>query len=502
MRRNSMVEPRTGFVRRRAGHGWIPRLLLIVAGAWLPGAAFAGDESDAAATTEAVLQGVLQRSDDAVGLAVDLFAYAELGYLERRSAKRLSTYLESNGFEVQRGVADIPTAFVASRGEGSPVIGILAEFDALPGLSQAPTPERRPLQDGAPGHACGHHLFGSASTVAAAAIADWLERTATAGTVRLYGTPAEEGGSGKVYMTRAGVFDDVDVMLHWHPTDSNIAVPESSNGNKSAFFGFHGAAAHAAGSPHRGRSALDGVEAMNIMANMMREHIPSDARLHYVITHGGTAPNIVPEFAEVYYYVRHPRVEMVHALFERLVAAAEGAALGTGTRMEYEVNHGNWPLLRNDALARLLHDRLAALGGVDYDAAETAFAKAIRETLLGDLRPLSAAREILPFKFRQKMGSTDVGDVSWAVPTAGFGTATWVPGTPAHSWQAVAAGGMSIGHKGMVLAAKVLASAAAELFTSPQLVAEIKAEFAERRGEDFNYEPLLGDRDPPLDYRL
>lgn len=498
-----MVEPRGRFVRHAADRVWIARLFLVAVSAWLPVAAFAGDESNApGAAAEAVVQGVAQRADDAVGLATDIFAYAELGYLERRSAKRLSTYLESNGFALKRGVADIPTAFVASRGEGSPVIGILAEFDALPGLSQAPVPRRQPLQQDAPGHACGHHLFGTASTIAAAAAADWLAATETPGTVRVFGTPAEEGGSGKVYMTRAGVFDDVDVMLHWHPTDSNLAVPESSTGNKSARFQFHGAAAHAAGSPHRGRSALDGVEAMNAMTNMMREHMPSDARMHYVITHGGTAPNIVPEFAEVYYYVRHPRVEMVQTLFQRLVAAAEGAALGTGTRMEYEVMHGNFPLLRNDALARLMHERLTALGGVDYDAAERAFAETIRKTLIGDLRPLSAAQEIRPFKFRQKMGSTDVGDVSWAVPTAGFGTATWVPGTPAHSWQAVAAGGMSIGHKGMVLAAKVLASTAAELFTNQALVAEIKAEFMERRGEDFRYEPLLGDRDPPLDYRL
>ena len=487
---------------RTAGAGL--RLALAVVCACLGGGAYAADQSPAETAAVAfALEAVTQRREEAVGLAMDIFDYAELGYLEQRSSERLAAYLESNGFDVERGVADIPTAFIAERGEGSPIIGILAEFDALPGLSQAPTPERQPVREGAPGHACGHHLFGSASTVAAVAVADWLTDAASvSGTVRVYGTPAEEGGSGKVYLTRAGFFEDVDVVLHWHPSDSNVAVPESSTGNKSGRFQFHGAAAHAAGSPHRGRSALDGVEAMNMMANMMREHIPSSARLHYVITHGGTAPNIVPEFAEVYYYVRHPKAEMVEALFERLVAAAEGAALGTGTRMEYEVMHGNFPLLRNDVLARLIHDQLAALGGVAYDAAESAFATAIRKTLLGNLRPLSAAQELRPFEFRQKAGSTDVGDVSWNAPTAGFGTATWVPGTPAHSWQAVAAGGMSIGHKGMMLAAKVLASTAVELFLNPETVAEARAEFIERRGEDFKYEPLLGDREPPLDYRL
>ena len=455
-----------------------------------------------ATSAPGIVRQVDQRRDQAIALAADLFDYAELGYLELRSAQRLSDYLDANGFQVEDGVAELPTAFVASRGRGAPVIGILAEFDALPGLSQAPLPHRQPLVPDGAGHACGHHLFGSASAVAAAAIGDWLEATRTSGTVRVYGTPAEEGGSGKVYMTRAGLFDDVDIVLHWHPSDRNVASPESSTGNKSARFSFHGIAAHAAGSPARGHSALDGVEAMNYMTNLMREHMPSSARMHYVITDGGRAPNIVPEFAQVYYYVRHPRTEMVEELFERVVAAAEGAALGTETRMEYEVIHGNYPLLRNDALAAAIHAHLSALGGVRYDSAELEFAHSIRETVIGKKRPLEAAQQIAPFEFRQKMGSTDVGDVSWHVPTAGFGTATWVPGTPGHSWQAVAAGGMSIGHKGMMLAAQVLAATAQQLYQEPQLVAKAKAEFHKRRGANFEYRPLLGDRAPPLDYRL
>lgn len=450
---------------------------------------------------EDLAPGVEAQRSAAIALASDLFEYAELGYQETRSATRLASYLESRGFTVETGVAGLPTAFVASRGKGGPVLGLLAEFDALPGLSQAPVPYREPLVADAPGHACGHHLFGSAAVVAAVAVADWLAAADMPGTVRVYGTPAEEGGSGKVYMTRAGLFADVDAVLHWHPADRNVAVPESSNGNKSARFRFHGVAAHAAGSPARGRSALDAVEAMNYMANLLREHMPSDARLHYVITNGGLAPNIVPELAEVYYYVRHPRTEGVEVLFERLVAAAEGAALGTGTRMEYEVMHGNFPLLRNNALAEVIHAELSALGGIAYDAEELEFAAAIRKTLLGKLRPMAAATEVQPYEFRHKMGSTDVGDVSWNVPTAGFGAATWVPGTPAHSWQAVAAGGMSIGHKGMMLAAKVLANTAQTLFQDPALIATAQAEFAERRGPNFRYQPLLGDREPPLDYR-
>ncbi|MCE2390268.1 MAG: amidohydrolase [Proteobacteria bacterium] len=472
------------------------RSVSILVSVWLAGSPAAGfaAEADLAARVDAL-------ESEAVALATDLFDYAELGYLEQRSAARLADYLEGHGFAVERGVAEIPTAFVARRGEGRPVIGILAEFDALPGLSQAPVPHRQPVTPNAPGQACGHHLFGSASATAATAIADWLESTDNPGTLRVYGTPAEEGGSGKVYLTRAGLFDDVDIVLHWHPSDRNVASPESSNGNKSGRFRFLGFASHAAVAPERGRSALDGVEAMNYMTNLMREHMPPASRLHYVITDGGRAPNIVPESAEVYYYVRHPEPSGVEELFERVVAAAEGAALGTGTRMEYEVMHGNFPVLRNDVLAELIHGHLKRSGGVVYDRAETEFATALRESLLGELRSLESTTTIEPFEFRQKMGSTDVGDVSWNVPTAGFSTATWVPGTPAHSWQAVAAGGMSIGHKGMMLAAKVLAETARALYLDPELMARAKAEFRQRRGEDFVYAPLLGDRDPPLDYR-
>ena len=296
-------------------------------------------------------------------------------------------------------------------------------------------------------------------------------------------------------------FDGLDVVLHWHPADRNNASPESTTANKSGRFEFHGVAAHAAGSPDRGRSALDGVEAMNYMVNMMREHVPSDARIHYVITDGGDAPNIVPEFAEVYYYVRHPRTERVVELFERVVKAAEGAALGSETRMQYEVMHGNYPVLRNDALAQIVHTEMLDLGGFSYTRAEQAFAQTLYQTLIGPTRVIGSQRDVQPFEFRQKMGSTDVGDVSWAVPTAGFSTATWVPGTPAHSWQAVAAGGMTIGHKGMMLAAKIIAATAERLYTNPDLIDPIVREFEERRGPNFTYSALLGDRDAPLDYR-
>ncbi len=435
-------------------------------------------------------------------LADEIWRHAELGYLEQKSSAALQSYLSERGFSVESGLAGMPTAFVASYGQGEPVIGILAEFDALPGLSQNAVPERSPQIEGGAGHACGHHLFGAASATAGVAIARWLDENNRSATVRVYGTPAEEGGSGKVYLTRAGYFDDVDVVLHWHPGDRNSASASSSTANKSGRFTFHGKAAHAAAAPERGRSALDGVEAMNYMVNLMREHVPSDSRIHYVITDGGDAPNIVPETAQVYYYVRHPEATRVVELFEWVVRTAQAAALGTGTEMTYEVMHGNYPLLPNETLARLVDGNLRSLGGFLYNDAERAFAVRIQDSLGGELPALDSTNEVRPFAITQGMGSTDVGDVSWNVPTVGFSTATWVPGTPAHSWQAVAAGGTSIGHKGLGLAAKLLARTAEDLIENPEIIDDARIELEEKRGADFQYEALLGDRKPPLDYRL
>ncbi|MDH5590889.1 MAG: peptidase dimerization domain-containing protein, partial [Gemmatimonadota bacterium] len=275
--------------------------------------------------------------------------------------------------------------------------------------------------------------------------------------------------------------------------------------NKSAKFRFTGISAHAAGAPERGRSALDAVEAMNHMVNMMREHVPQETRIHYVITYGGAAPNVIPDFAEVFYYVRNPDPKNVLSIFERVAQAAEGAALGTGTTMEYEVIHGIYNLLPNVALAQMVHSNLSDVGGVTYTDQERRFAEAIRTTLPENAPPLESAGQVKPFELllgaRAGGGSTDVGDVSWTVPTAGLRTATWVPGTSSHSWQAVAAGGTTIGTKGMLVAAKALATSAVELFLDPNLILQARAEFEERRGPDYEYIPLLGDRDPPLDYR-
>jgi aminobenzoyl-glutamate utilization protein B len=439
-------------------------------------------------------------------VALQIWSAPELGYLETKTSALLQGELKQAGFTIETGVAGIPTAFVARAGTSDgPVIAILAEIDALPGLSQAATPERQPVpnaqQDA--GHACGHHLFGAGAVAAAIALKSWLAETGTKGQIRLYGTPAEEGGGGKVYMVRAGLFKDVDVTLYWHPGDANNASQDKNLANTSAKFRFHGIAAHAAAAPDRGRSALDGVEAMNFMVNYMREHVPQDVRIHYIITNGGAAPNIVPEFAESYYYVRHPDPRVVAEVFERIAKAAEGAALGTGTKVDYEVINGVYSMLPNDTLGRLMDANLRRVGAPKWTPEEMSFAERLQKTLPGrNLPPLSSAADFRRYRFNgQKYSSTDSGDVSWVTPLATLNTATWVPGTSAHTWQATAAGGTSIGIKGAVVAAKTLALTAGQLFASPDLIAAAKAEFEKSRGPGFVYKPLIGDRAPPLDYR-
>ena len=456
-----------------------------------------------AAAQDAQIAGIEARRDHYAGVARQIWEWAEVGYQEEQSSELLKGELEAAGFSVESGVAGMPTAFMASYGSGGPIIGILAEYDALPGISQDAVSERSPIIEGGAGHACGHHLFGAGSVAAAIAVKEWLDESGHEGTIRLYGTPAEEGGAGKVYMVRAGLFDDVDVALHWHPGSQNSARAGRSLANKSAKFRFSGYSAHAAGAPERGRSALDGVEAMNHMVNLLREHVPQETRIHYVITHGGFAPNVVPDFAEVYYYVRHPNAPTVLELFERVARAAEGAALGTGTEMEYEVIHGLYDLVPNVALGQVMDANLRKVGGVEYTEAERAFARQIQATFEGGpTRPLGSEEEIEEFGVEGVGGgSTDVGDISWVVPTTGLSTATWVPGTSAHSWQAVAAGGTDIGTKGMMVAAKTLALTTIELFQSPNVIASAWEELTERRGLNFAYEALLGDRPPPLDYR-
>ena len=435
-------------------------------------------------------------------IASEIWNLAEVGFQETKSSALLQKELSANGFHIETPVAGMPTAFIASYGDGKPVIGILGEFDALPGISQEAVPELKPIAGKPAGHACGHHLFGTASTAAAVAVKEWMIKNKIKGTLRLYGTPAEEGGSGKVYMVRDGRFNDVDIVLHWHPSSVNDASSSSSLANKSGKFRFYGVASHAAGSPDRGRSALDAVESMNYMANMMREHVNEKTRIHYVITSGGEAPNVVPAFAEVYYYVRHPNRDEVKSVWERIEKAAQGAALGTGTRVEIEVTGGVYDLLQNETLGRMIDANLRTVGGYSYSPEEKLFAEKIQASFTGKFPALETTSQISPFQMQGGLGgSTDVGDVSWTVPTAGLGTTTWVPGTAAHSWQAASAGGTSIGFKGMMVAAKTLAMSAMDLFTNPELIQKATEEFTTRRGATFKYEALLGDRKPALDYR-
>jgi aminobenzoyl-glutamate utilization protein B len=318
----------------------------------------------------------------------------------------------------------------------------------------------------------------------------------------VYGCPAEEGGSGKVYMVRAGLFNDVDVVIHWHPDEHNSITMTSALANKSAKFRFKGIAAHASMSPEKGRSALDAVEAMDNMVNMMREHIPQETRIHYIITNGGKAPNIVPDFAEVYYYVRHPNKETVQNVFDRVVKAAQGAALGTDTQMEYEVIGGTHDLLLNKTLADDMQKNLEMVGGVSYTAEEIEFGKKLQSTFNFTYAPVESAAQVRPLNtiLTGGQGSTDVGDVSYVVPTVGLEAATWIPGTPAHSWQAVACGGTEIGTKGMMVAAKTMALTAFDLFTTPTLITNAKEEFKKNLG-DYKYKALLGERKPALNYR-
>ncbi len=434
--------------------------------------------------------------------AMEIWDWSEVGYQEEKSAKSLQELLKSEGFQVEAGVAEIPTAFMATFGSGSPVIGILGEYDALPGLSQAAVPTKQAREGIDAGHACGHHLFGVGSAAAAIALKNWLKDSKKSGTIQFFGTPAEEGGSGKVYMVRAGLFDDTDVVLQWHPGSANGTGATSTLANKTGKFRFYGTSAHAASAPHRGRSALDGVEAMNDMVNMLREHVTDPTRIHYVITQGGRAPNVVPDFAEVYYYVRHPDVEQVKEVWNRIVKAADGAALGTETRYELEVTGGVYNILPNEVLAKQMHENLQIVGGVSYTDEERAFAEKIAETLGQYSLPLEVSEEILPYVSGVVgSASTDVGDVSWAVPTVGMRAATWVPGVAAHSWQAVACGGTTIGVKGMMVAAKSMALTGLDLLKNPKLIEAAKEEWIEKRGDNFKYEALVGDRAPALDYR-
>lgn len=438
-------------------------------------------------------------------LQKQLWAHPELGFREENSSALLKQHLRENGFEVEEGVAGMPTAFVATYGSGSPVIGFLAEYDALPGLSQDTVPFRKPLREEYPGHGCGHNTFGVGSTAAAVALSKWLEQNHRQGTIKVYGSPAEEGGAGKVYLVRDGLFDGVDVVLDWHPATENKVSTNGGTAMVMVDYKFYGRTAHAAGNPWKGRSALDAVEALDFFVNLSREHIPPSSRIHYVIPEGGLAPNVVPEYARVSYYIRSPHRSILAELTEWVDSAAVAAAKGTQTRVEKELIAGTYERLHNRTLSQVLQKNLEAVGGVSYDKRERAFAEKLVATTGNDIGLLEYAEKVLPleeFPAEGSGGSSDVGDVSWVVPTASIGTAVFVPGSAGHSWQNVAAAGGTIGTKGLINAGKTFVLTAIELFNTPKLLEAVKAEFSQSRGEGFVYKALLGNRKPSLEYRM
>jgi aminobenzoyl-glutamate utilization protein B len=479
-------------------------ILGLIVPAILSLAATASAQSVSTAHKE-VLADVDQNAANYKAVSKQIWDYAELGYHETKSSGLLQAQLKSAGFSIKAGVADEPTAFVASYGSGFPVIAILGEFDALPGLSQKSEPARDPVVADAPGHGCGHNLLGSGAALAAVAVKDYMAAHHISGTLRYYGTPAEEGGSGKVYMVRDGLFKDVDVVLHWHPGDRNGLMNGGTLAITSAKFTFHGIAAHAAAAPERGRSALDAVMLMGDGVEFMREHVPSTTRIHYIVTKGGVAPNVVPDLSQLFLMARSPSGQTLAGIWDRILKVSQGAALMTGTTVDVKIINADSNLIPNAAFAPVAQKNLEEVGGWSMNGEQKDFALKLQKTLGIETVPsLDLTNTIEPLATPDQgapAGSTDVGDISWNVPTIGFMTASFVPGVAAHTWQAAASTGMSIGQDGMVIASKALALTAIDLFSSPQLVQAAKADFAKEVAGKTYLSAIPADQKPPLDYR-
>lgn len=432
-------------------------------------------------------------------MAVKLWDYSELGLQEKRSADLLAHKLDEAGFEVRRNVAEMPTAFVATYGSGRPVIGILAEYDALPGVGNQAVPERRPRADGVTsGHGCGHNLFGAASVGAAIALRQLMEAEGLKGTVKLFGTPAEETVIGKVYMAKAGVFDGLDAVLEWHPGGTNEVRNQTGRAMNSFEVEFFGQAAHGAADPWNGRSALDAVEMMNYAVNMMREHVKPTARIHYVIPNGGDAPNVVPEYAKVWYFVRDINRAEVKKYYDRILKIAEGAALATETTHKVHLITGVYEYLLNRPLQEALQKNLELVGAPQYTEAEQEFARSLQRATGKEEKGFNDKIKPLPDKPGEvEGGSTDVADVSWIVPTAGFRVTTAAEDAPWHSWATTACTGTRAGRKGAVVAAKVIAATGVDLLTNPTLVKEAKAFFLKGTEGKPYQSPVPTDQKPP-----
>jgi len=447
---------------------------------------------------QAVFSSVDLHHDELIQLSEQIWEFAETAYRENKSAKTLADYAEQQGFSVERGVADIPTAFIASYGSGKPIIGILGEYDALPGLSQKAQATKEAIEEGSSGHGCGHNLLGVGSMGAALAIKELIAEGKINGTIRYYGTPAEEGGNGKVYMARDGVFDDLDVCLDWHPGDQNEANMQSSLSVSDYTISFKGKTAHAAADPWNGRSALDAAELFTTGVNFMREHIKPTVRMHYTYKKVGLVPNVVPEEASVWLWIRDTKRSGVAEVAERMKDIAKGAALMAGVEYEVKLNRGLYERLINETGAKVLHENMQLVGPIEYTDEEIAFANKImgeygqkQQGIKGEIAPMEEAEGNV------SSSSTDVGDVSQIVPDISLVATTAPYRCPWHSWGVVACGGMSIGQKGMLFAAKSMAATMVDLFEDQSLREEIKAEFMKRKGDQV-WEPMIPEGPAPI----
>jgi len=446
-----------------------------------------------------------------------IWEFAEVGLQESKSSKLLADELEKHGFRVERGVAGMPTAFVATWGTGRPVIGVMGEYDALPGLSQKPMPKKEPVVEGAPGQGCGHNIHGTSGMAGAIATRVAMESSGVRGTIKFFGCPAEETLVGKVFMVRDGVFNGLDAVLSHHPSSTNTAHLSSSNAMNSVKFHFHGIAAHAGGSPDQGRGALDAVELMNVGVNYLREHIVQEARIHYVIEDGGHEPNVIPPYGRSWYYVRAPEREQVDHIYQWILRIADGADLMAGTSHTVQFLTGCYNLLPNRVFSELIVKNMREIGSPTYDKEELELAAEFSKTIPPEQKKAALRRskrpgweKLLDVDMDTSIpdpwgegdvsgGSTDVSDVGWQAPTVEFSTATTVLGSPGHSWQITAISKTSIGHKSLLFASKVIAATALDLLTKPDLLKKVQDEFKDRLNGRTYISPLPADLKPPLD---
>jgi len=451
-----------------------------------------------------------------IEISDNVWELAELGLIEFKSSALLADELEKHGFRVERGIAGMPTAFVATWGMGKPVIGIMGEYDALPGLSQKNVPWEEPLEPGKPGHGCGHNIHGTSGMAGAIAVKKVMEKYGIGGTTKFFGCPAEENFDGKGYMVRDGYFSDVDAVISHHPSSMNAVDLESSLSVNSAKFHFYGKASHAGGSPEQGRSALDAVELMNIGVNYLREHVIQDARIHYIIEKGGDQPNVVPPYARSWYYVRAPERDEVEFIYNWILDIAKGAAIMTKTDLKVEFVDGIYNLIPNKTIAELIVRNMREIGLPKYADEDWKFAEEIGKTITPEMKIAQLKKSKRPGWERlvDKLiddeipdpwgegefshGSTDVADVSWQVPTVEFGTAAYVLGTPGHSWQNVAQSRVGLGHESLIFAAKVMAATAIDLLTNENTLNKAKEEYRQRIGNKRYKSPLPPEHKPPL----